>query len=753
MARFVFDSARRVQALLFAALAIVATSATAAAQATYGIGVQTADPPRITQLPDDLTPETVDGLLARLTDSEIRELLRDELARRAEERRAAEAEAADVSAEIRARLARMAEQIETRATRWANAIANISQRSDRVRARLDKARHGPGAMLLAGLAVLAAGVAAARATVSLTASWRRWLANPDEPGYWGRVFRSFALGIVEILPIIAFVAATRLGFMAFGPSEDGRGILGPLSDYEWIFETGVFHSWAFIVIVRRAFAPDAPAIRITPLDDDLTGRLYRLLKTAVRIGAAGWLIGGLILHLGLGFPPVMVLRALTGTLVAAVMLAGLWRNRARIRDATARAFAEATGAFAGTAIAAAPTCLALYIIAAWGYWLAHWLETGQDRLAGPAGTLIVYLALPILDRMGRELVASGIRTQTPLAGRFRKVFYGAWRLLLALFAILVVARLWGIDLVDLALGPEAPTWASTACDILVTLLLGYLIWNLIRAALYTEKRISDAAEDFDPSSVASASRLDTLVPLFRNTLLGFLATAIIMIVLSAIGVDIAPLIASAGIVGIAVGFGAQSLVRDVFSGIFFLIDDAFRVGEYIELDTDMRGEVESISVRSLQLRHHRGPVITIPFGELKQITNHNRDWVIYKMSFRMEPQTDPQKFKKLVKGVGQEFFEHPDHGPKFIEPLKSQGVYYVDDDSALVMRVKFKCKPRAQFVLRREIYHRLRHVFAENGLHLARRKVEVVGAEGEDDLIERAASAEETPAPPMPGMA
>ncbi len=75
-----------------------------------------------------------------------------------------------------------------------------------------------------------------------------------------------------------------------------------------------------------------------------------------------------------------------------------------------------------------------------------------------------------------------------------------------------------------------------------------------------------------------------------------------------------------------------------------------------------------------------------------------------------------------------EFLAHPEHGPKFIEPLKSQGVYFVDDDSALVMRVKFKCRPRAQFVLRREVYHRLRTEFAANGLRLARRKVEVVGS-------------------------
>ncbi|MEM6623544.1 MAG: mechanosensitive ion channel family protein [Pseudomonadota bacterium] len=162
----------------------------------------------------------------------------------------------------------------------------------------------------------------------------------------------------------------------------------------------------------------------------------------------------------------------------------------------------------------------------------------------------------------------------------------------------------------------------------------------------------------------------------------------------------------------------------------------------------------SIPVRSMQIRHHRGPVITIPFGEIKQVMNHNRDWVIYKTSFRMEPDTDPQRFKKLVKEVGKEFLAHPDHGPKFLEPAKSQGVYCVDDDSALVMRVKFKCKPRAQFVLRRELCHRLREVFAENDRRLARRKVEVVGSGEADDQAEQADSAaqEQRLATPAPGV-
>ncbi|MEM6680169.1 MAG: mechanosensitive ion channel family protein, partial [Pseudomonadota bacterium] len=225
---------------------------------------------------------------------------------------------------------------------------------------------------------------------------------------------------------------------------------------------------------------------------------------------------------------------------------------------------------------------------------------------------------------------------------------------------------------------------------------------------------------------AGASRLGTLMPLFRIGLAIISVTTLLLYSLAELGLNIGPLLASAGVVGIAIGFGAQTLVRDIFSGVFFLIDDAFRVGEYIELEGDLRGEVENLSIRSLQLRHHRGPVVTIPFGELKSVTNHNRDWVIYKMNFRMEPDTDPKKVKKLVKQVGAEFLASPEHGHKFIEPLKSQGVYMVDDDSALIFRVKFKCYPRQQFVLRREINHRLREVFSENDVQLARRKVEVV---------------------------
>ncbi|MCB1832503.1 MAG: mechanosensitive ion channel, partial [Geminicoccaceae bacterium] len=109
------------------------------------------------------------------------------------------------------------------------------------------------------------------------------------------------------------------------------------------------------------------------------------------------------------------------------------------------------------------------------------------------------------------------------------------------------------------------------------------------------------------------------------------------------------------------GFGAQALVRDIVSGVFFLIDDAFRVGEYIEMG-ELRGTVESISLRSLRVRHHRGAVHTIPFGELKSLTNYSRDWVMMKLEFRVPFDTDLKLAKKLVKQIDQELRANPDYG-------------------------------------------------------------------------------------------
>jgi len=267
-----------------------------------------------------------------------------------------------------------------------------------------------------------------------------------------------------------------------------------------------------------------------------------------------------------------------------------------------------------------------------------------------------------------------------------------------------------------------------------TLLIIFFGWFMFKgAALYIDSQIDDANDDGDEEDSENemggqgATRLATLLPLVRNVLLASIVVLSFMIVLSNMGVDIAPLFAGAGVVGLAVGFGAQTLVRDIFSGGFFLFDDAFRKGEYIELG-DIRGTVEKISLRSFQLRHHNGPLHTIPFGEITQLTNYSRDWVMMKLPLRLTYDTDVERVRKLVKKLGQRLLDHPEVGKNFLQPLKSQGVYKMED-SAMIIRVKFMTKPGDQFVARKVVYAEIRELFEKEGIRFANKEVTVRLAE------------------------
>ncbi len=269
-----------------------------------------------------------------------------------------------------------------------------------------------------------------------------------------------------------------------------------------------------------------------------------------------------------------------------------------------------------------------------------------------------------------------------------------------------------------------------------TLMIGFVGWFLYRAvAIYIDDQIAEeteesgghAGEPGEEMGGPGASRLTTLLPLVRNVMVSGIVVLTVMVILSNMGVDIAPLFAGAGVIGLAIGFGAQTLIRDIFSGGFFLFDDAFRKGEYIEMD-GIQGTVEKISLRSFQLRHHNGPLHTIPFGEITRLTNFSRDWVMMKLPLRLTYDTDVERVRKLIKKLGQKLLEHPDVGHLFLQPLKSQGVYKMED-SAMIVRVKFMTKPGDQFVTRKVVYAHIRELFEQEGIKFAHKEVTVRLAE------------------------
>ena len=256
----------------------------------------------------------------------------------------------------------------------------------------------------------------------------------------------------------------------------------------------------------------------------------------------------------------------------------------------------------------------------------------------------------------------------------------------------------------------------------VILLVADILWQIGKAIIgrtLEHARVTTA----DDALAARNARLLTLLPILRTMLAILIAVIAVMMVLSGLGVEVAPLIAGAGIFGVAIGFGSQTLVKDVISGVFYMMDDAFRVGEYIQSGS-YKGTVESFSIRSIKLRHHRGPVFTVPFGTLGAIENMSRDWVIDKFTISVGYDSDLNKVRKLVKGVGAALLEDEEFGPLIIETLKMKGVEQFGD-YGINLSFAMMTKPGFQTTIRRRAYLMIRTVFIENGIVFASPTVQV----------------------------
>ena len=272
--------------------------------------------------------------------------------------------------------------------------------------------------------------------------------------------------------------------------------------------------------------------------------------------------------------------------------------------------------------------------------------------------------------------------------------------------------------------------------------VGVSVWRTAAAFLgiYAPEAKAEGAILPEGEGGVGGSRLETVFPVLRASLGALVGAITLMLALSSLGVDIAPLLAGAGIVGLAVGFGAQTLVRDVISGMFYLYEDAFRVGEYVET-AEGKGVVEKILLRSVRLRHPRGAIYTIPFGAMGTIRNASRDWVKVKLSFEVAPSEDLERVRKLIKKLGQKLLQDPEIGDKFIEPLKAQGAVDIRGGN-FVVSVKFITRPGEQFALRRRVLAELQKTIQEHAIQVSSPRVLVDTTHGPAPAAAQAAAAQ-----------
>jgi small-conductance mechanosensitive channel len=364
--------------------------------------------------------------------------------------------------------------------------------------------------------------------------------------------------------------------------------------------------------------------------------------------------------------------------------------------------------------------LSVYFVLLWCLWVSgfdslFWLGVYAALL--PRALSVATAAIKALHDVETGVFGAG-KVATVLLDR------GVRALIIAL-AALWLGHMLGVG-ANAMMGSSASMVDRIARGVLggiITLLAADLIWNL--AKTYIDNRLAQSlplASDSEEMK-ASRARLQTLLPIFRNILAVIIGIIAVMMVLSGLGIQIGPLIAGAGVVGVAVGFGAQTIVKDVISGIFYLWDDAFRIGDYIE-SGNHKGVVESFSLRSIKLRHQRGPLATVPFGSLGAVNNLNRDWAVDKIIIKVTYDTDLAKTKRIVKEIGQQLLQNEELAPSIIQTLKMKGVEQFGD-YAIEIRLAITAKPGELSVIRRAALVMIKQAFDENGIQFAFPTVQV----------------------------
>jgi small conductance mechanosensitive channel len=213
-----------------------------------------------------------------------------------------------------------------------------------------------------------------------------------------------------------------------------------------------------------------------------------------------------------------------------------------------------------------------------------------------------------------------------------------------------------------------------------------------------------------------AKRADTLAKIIENTLRVAILLAAVLMILRQVGIEIAPLLAGAGIVGLAVSFGAQSLVKDIINGFFILLENNMNIGDVVEI-AGKSGTIEKMNLRVTTLRDLEGKVHAVPNGEISTITNMTKEWSRAVLDVGVAYREDIDEVIEVLRGLGDGLRSDPAFGPLIVEPMEILGVESFGD-SGVNVRIMFTTKPVKQWQVAREFRRRLKKTFDEKGIGL-----------------------------------
>nr|WP_294507611.1 mechanosensitive ion channel domain-containing protein [uncultured Rhodopila sp.] len=524
--------------------------------------------------------------------------------------------------------------------------------------------------------------------------------------------------LLELVPVLAIAVTGHLfAASSLGGQTVSRLIILAVIDSYAVCE-------AILSVTRMLLSPGASRLRLFHLGDDTAAYLTRWTRRLVLIAVFGYAIGEVGLLLGLSDVAHDLLQKSVG-LVLHICLAVIIVQKRRAVRRWLRAPDGAAGfmPMARNRLAAVWHWIALFVVAS--IWLVYAVELPHGYaeglhycvvtalvLIGARITLLVLLGA--VDRFMRPAADSA--SPFPLMEHRLRVYHPAvslaLRLAVYILCVLGLLQLYGLNtfiwLVDSKLGLRILSAVGT---LVATIVLAFGLWDFANVGV--ERHLDRLQRE---AQMAKSARLRTLLPLLRSSLLITIAVVAGLTILSEIGINIAPLLAGAGIIGVAIGFGSQKLVQDLITGIFLLLENAMQVGDTVTV-SGLTGVVEALSVRTIRLRAGDGSVHIIPFSSVTSVTNVNRGLGNASVNVSVNYDEDTDRVCAELKSIVAGMRTDPALSAMMLSDLQLWGVDKVDGASVTIAG-QIVCTDSGRWAVQREFNRRMKRRFQEIGIRV-----------------------------------
>ena len=549
------------------------------------------------------------------------------------------------------------------------------------------------------VAILAVGGVVEFGLPLLYRSWRRRLERQAPATVWRRIPLALGHILLRLLPIIGFWIAAMAMVAAFRPDPMGTLITVAVVNAHVVTSILSLISWLFL-------APTAPGLRFARTTDRASRRLHNTIATIIGVAAYGYFAAVAMGAAGLPGHIYQFLLDLLGVVVAGLLALRVWRCRPRTAED------ESTDG-AQTAIERGRSWIEgvwhwpalIYIAFALLVWLIHGGE-GILFLARATATTAFIAAVIAVVMVGVRHLRGRIEARTGRIHQRNASFGGRvklyvhlviWLILaaVAVIAILAVAETWGIPIMLWLATIGGERIIGSLISIAIITAVGLVLWEVINFGVERLVRPDDQTLE----GLRRAARLRTLLPLFRQVSLGVLALFVVLISLSEIGIDIGPLIAGAGVVGVAVGFGAQAMVKDMLGGVSALIEDTMAVGDVVTV-AGKGGVVEWMSLRAIRLRDFDGTLHTVPFSEITTVSNSTKDFAYAVFKVNVAYDADVAEVQKIIVDIVKRMRQEPELKSKIWDDVELLGVDSFGE-LALTVLARVKVGPGHQWTVTR----------------------------------------------------